>query len=43
MTVIINIDGVNIGSGHPPYAIAEMSANHNGSIDNAFKISSPLI
>lgn len=38
MTVIINIDGVNIGSGHPPYVIAEMSANHNGSIDNAFKI-----
>ena len=36
--MIINIDGVNIGSGHPPYVIAEMSANHNGSIDNAFKI-----
>jgi len=34
----INIDGVNIGSGHPPYVIAEMSANHNGSIENAFKI-----
>lgn len=27
-----------IGSGHPPYIIAEMSANHNGDIENAFKI-----
>ncbi|MBQ0797307.1 pseudaminic acid synthase [Zhongshania sp.] len=27
-----------IGSLHPPYIIAEMSANHNGSIENAYKI-----
>ena len=27
-----------IGLNQPPYIIAEMSANHNGSIDNAFKI-----
>ena len=27
-----------IGLDQPPYIIAEMSANHNGSIENAFKI-----
>ena len=27
-----------IGNSHPPYVIAEMSANHNGNIDNAFRI-----
>lgn len=27
-----------IGSKYPPYVIAEMSANHNGKIDNAFRI-----
>lgn len=27
-----------IGVSHRPYVIAEMSANHNGNIDNAFKI-----
>jgi len=27
-----------IGLGHPPYVIAEMSANHNGDINNAFQI-----
>jgi pseudaminic acid synthase len=27
-----------IGSTHMPYVIAEMSANHNGSIENAFRI-----
>ena len=27
-----------IGSNNPPYIIAEMSANHNGDIDSAFKI-----
>lgn len=32
------IAGRTIGSGHPPYVIAEMSANHNGSLENAFRI-----
>ena len=27
-----------IGSGHPPYIIAEMSANHNGILQTAFRI-----
>jgi pseudaminic acid synthase len=35
---IIQIAGRRIGAGEPPYVIAEMSANHNGSIDNAFRI-----
>lgn len=34
----ISIDGRNIGLDHAPYAIAEMSANHNGNIETAFKI-----
>jgi N-acetylneuraminate synthase len=34
----IVINGVKIGSGHRPYIVAEMSANHNGDIDNAYKI-----
>lgn len=34
----IKIDGRSIGAEYPPYVIAEMSANHNGSIENAFKI-----
>lgn len=34
----MNIDGVTIGHSQKPYVIAEMSANHNGSIENAFKI-----
>jgi pseudaminic acid synthase len=34
----IKIDGRAIGTKYPPYIIAEMSANHNGSIENAFKI-----
>ena len=34
----ITIAGHAIGAHCPPYVIAEMSANHNGSIDNAFKI-----
>jgi N-acetylneuraminate synthase len=38
MTKSICIDGVTIGENAPPYVIAEMSANHNGNIDNAFKI-----
>ncbi len=38
MKNVISIDGREIGSGNPPYIIAEMSANHNGCIENAFKI-----
>ncbi|AMN48596.1 pseudaminic acid synthase [Psychrobacter sp. P2G3] len=34
----MNILGRKIDENHPPYIIAEMSANHNGSIDNAKKI-----
>ncbi|MES2413941.1 MAG: pseudaminic acid synthase [Pseudomonadota bacterium] len=38
MTYLIKIDGRDIGAEYPPYIIAEMSANHNGNIENAFKI-----
>lgn len=34
----ILINGRLIGSSYPPYVIAEMSANHNGDINNAYKI-----
>jgi N-acetylneuraminate synthase len=34
----IIIDGRKIGDLHSPYIIAEMSANHNGDINNAYKI-----
>lgn len=34
----ITIDGTPIGIEYPPYVIAEMSANHNGRIENAFRI-----
>jgi len=38
MTRRITIDGRDIGDGCLPYIIAEMSANHNGSIDAALRI-----
>lgn len=38
MSPIISISGQPIGPGHPPYVIAELSANHNGSLDTAFRI-----
>ena len=38
MNDLLNINGRKIGSGYPPYIIAEMSANHNGDINNAYKI-----
>ncbi len=34
----ISIAGRAIGPDHPPFVIAEMSANHNGSLDRAFEI-----
>lgn len=34
----MKIKGRNIGIDYPPYVIAEMSANHNGDINNAYKI-----
>ncbi len=34
----IKIDGRKIGPEYPPYIIAELSANHNGDINRAFKI-----
>ena len=38
MSDFITINGRKIGSNFSPYIIAEMSANHNGDISNAFKI-----
>ena len=32
---MIEINGRKIGEGFPPYIIAELSANHNGSLDKA--------
>ena len=32
------IDGRPIGPGHPPYVIAELSANHNGDLEQALRI-----
>jgi N-acetylneuraminate synthase len=34
----MKIENRDIGKEYPPFIIAEMSANHNGSINNAFKI-----
>ncbi len=33
-----SIDNINIGSDHPPFCIAEVGINHNGSIDLAKKM-----
>src|SRR5690348_4226513 len=37
-TPMISIAGRRIGFGQPTYVVAEMSANHDGSIDKAFRI-----
>lgn len=34
---VIEIAGRKIGDGYPPYVIAELSANHNGDIERAFR------
>ena len=34
----IRIDDVSVGAGHPPVVIAELSGNHNGSLDRAIKL-----
>ena len=34
----ITIDGRRIGITEPPYVIAEISANHNGNLENALRI-----
>jgi pseudaminic acid synthase len=38
MNKFIEIDGIKIGNDFPPYIIAELSANHNGDINRAYKI-----
>lgn len=38
MTNFISIDGRKIGPEYPPYIIAEVSANHNGKLENALKL-----
>jgi len=38
MSVGIRIDDREIGSGHPAYAVAELSANHNRDFDHAVRI-----
>ena len=34
----VSIAGRLVGPGHPPYVVAEMSGNHNGSLDRALAI-----
>jgi pseudaminic acid synthase len=36
--MVMRIDGKKIGKDFPPFIIAELSANHNGSIERALKI-----
>lgn len=38
MKPYITIDGRKVGPDFPPYIIAELSANHNGDIERAFRI-----
>ncbi len=34
---LIKIKDRQIGENHPPYIVAELSANHNGSLERALK------
>ena len=34
----MRIGGRDVGMGHPPFIIAEMSGNHNQSLDRALEI-----
>lgn len=38
MKTVVTIAGRPIGSEHPPYVIAELSANHNGRLETALQI-----
>lgn len=38
MSLTLNISGRTIGKGHAPYVICELSANHNGSLNQALKM-----
>lgn len=38
MNPVIHINGRAIGAEHPPYVIAELSANHNGKLETALRI-----
>ncbi len=38
MNPFIEINGRAIGVDHPPYVIAELSANHNGRLETALRI-----
>src|SRR6185437_190118 len=38
MTATVQIDGRSIGPSEPPYVIAELSGNHNGSLERAVDV-----
>ncbi len=38
MSIQVEIAGTPIGPGHPPLIVAEMSANHGGSLENAIEL-----
>ena len=38
MPAFIMIAGRSVGAGRPPYVVAELSANHGGSIDRALAV-----